>query len=274
MSGDGIAAVRKIAMNITLPAVALTAFARAEYSLQSLWAALWIFLVCCGMLGLGFFLRKALGVREKTAPYLCTGFEGGMLGYALYPMLFGSLSPFAIVSLGNVLFIFTVYRAMLCGARGVGAVLQEAARSPSLLAILLGILLGATGAYRALEPSGGKELLDGVLSFLSAPTSFLILLTVGYDLRLTSVSWAKVLCIAFCRLLICGLMLGFTLLAGRFLMKETMQVGAVLMLFLLPPPFVVSAFNSAPEEQAFISSFISVMTLFTLCLFSLMALWF
>ena len=39
---------------------------------------------------------------------LMTGFEGGMLGFALYPLLYGTRAPFAIVDMGQVFFVFSI----------------------------------------------------------------------------------------------------------------------------------------------------------------------
>ena len=87
LSRDSIEAVKKVAVNITLPAVTLASFAEADYSLKTMLVPAWIFLCCCAALALGALLVRALHIPGKMTAYLCTGFEGGMLGFALYPLL-------------------------------------------------------------------------------------------------------------------------------------------------------------------------------------------
>lgn len=106
-----------------------------------------------------------------------------MLGYALFAILFPGekISAFAMVDLGQVLFVFTVYKIMLAGKSNAGEALKEALSAPTVWAIALGLLFGATGLYHALKPSGISNVLDALTDFVSAPTSVLILLAIGYD---------------------------------------------------------------------------------------------
>lgn len=267
LSPEGMGALRKVAVNITLPAVSLAAYARAEYTPQTLVVTIWIFCCCCAALGMGFGAQRLLKRPGRVFPFLCTGFEGGMLGFALYPMLYGTLSPFALVVMGQVFFVFTVYKILLSGARGVRALLREAAVTPSLWALLAGLVLGAGGLYRAMEPSGLQEVFDAALGFLSAPTSFLILLTVGYDLQPSEIRWRDTGFAVASRLVIMGLLLGATLLLNRTALGGAIEPGAAVLLFLLPPPFVLSAFAGDSEERGFLSGALSVMTCLTILAF-------
>jgi len=269
LTPDGIAALKKVAVNITLPAVSLKTFAQANYSARRLLIPLWIFAVCCIALALGFAARRMLKLRHSLAPYLCTCFESGMLGFSLYPLIYGELSPFAIVAMGQTFFIFTAYKVLLTGARGVRALLHEALASPSLWALFIGLALGASGLYSRMGEF--RQLFDGTLSFISAPTSFLILLTIGYDLKPVEIHWTETLKVVAARLGIMALMLGATLLVNRFLLGGVIEISAAVMLFILPPPYVLPAFSRKPEQAAYLSSSISIMTILTILGFVIMA---
>lgn len=271
LSRDSIEAVKKVAVNITLPAVTLASFAEADYSLKTMLVPAWIFLCCCAALALGALLVRALHIPGKMTAYLCTGFEGGMLGFTLYPLLYGTRAPFAIVDMGQVFFVFSIYKVLLSGAKGKKALLREAAHSPSLWALFLGVLIGATGFYRRMEPSGLQHVLSSLLNFVSAPTSFLILLSVGYDLQPSEISWKQTLSAIGCRLAIMGLLLAATLTLNRYVLDGIMDPSATILLFALPAPFVLPVFANDPDERGYLSSTLSVMTMITILIFCIMA---
>ena len=269
---EGISAMKTFAVNITLPAVMFSAFASAEYSARSLWAPLIIFAVCVLMLLAGMAGCRMLGLRGRLSPYLATGFEAGMLGYALFALLYPSepTASFAMVDLGQVLFVFTLYKALLAGRSGLKGVVREALHAPTVWAIVIGILFGATGLYRALEPSGISSVLDASAAFVAAPTSAVILLTIGYDLGSGRIEWRKTFRLALLRLIIAAIALAVVLLVDRYLLGGLMHSGALLLLFILPPPYVLPVFADVEEERADVSSTLSALTLISLVLFKIL----
>ena len=117
LSRDNIDAMKKLVINITLPFVLLSAFASAEYSLSSLILPAMQYMLCIVALGLGFVILKLFRAKGRLAPYLASGFEAGMLGYSLFALLFPqhSMSGFAILDIGQTLFVFTLYKILISG---------------------------------------------------------------------------------------------------------------------------------------------------------------
>ena len=269
ISREGVSSMKTFAVSITLPAVMFSAFATAQYSARSMMIPLVIFALCVISLVLGFALCRLLGISGRLSPYLSAGFEAGMLGYALFALLFpeeGS-AAFAIIDLGQVLFVFTLYKAMLAGRGGLRGVVLEAAHAPTVWAILAGIAVGASGLYEALEPVGISGVLDAVAGFVAAPTSAVILLTIGYDLLPEEFNVGKILRLAALRIGVSGAALIVALLINRFLLGGIMHAGALVLMFTLPPPYVLPVFADVVEERADISSALSVLTLISLVLF-------
>ena len=274
ISREGISAMKTFAVNITLPAVMLNAFATAQYSRESLVVPLVIFLFCVLMLFAGHALCRAMKIPGRLSPYLATGFEAGMLGYALFALLFPqeSASAFAMVDLGQVLFVFTLYKALLAGQGGLRGVIREAAHAPTVWAIAVGIVLGASGIYGALAPSGLSGVLDAVTGFVSAPTSAVILLTIGYDLVPAEIRWRKTARLAALRLITSGLALAAVLLINRLILGGAMHTGALILMFTLPPPYVLPVFADVQEERTDVSSALSTLTLISLILFIILTI--
>ena len=273
LTREGVAQMKSVAVNIALPAVLFSAFATAEYSRESIAIPLVIFAICCAALALGFLLVKAFRTSGKLTPFLFTGFEAGMLGYGLFALLFKGEpnSSFAIIDLGQVLFVFTVYKMLLCGRGNLKAALHDALVSPVLWAIVAGLLFGATGLYDALKPSGVSGVLDSIAGFIAAPTSVLILISIGYDLIPGEIRWRKTAAIVGLRVLIMGAMLGVALLVNLLLLGGAMHTGALVLMFILPPPYVLPVFADAGDERANISSALSVLTLLSIALFAVMS---
>lgn len=272
-SRSGIDALKKLAVDIALPAVIFPAFASAEYTPERLLIPVVIFFMCVAALGLGFLFRKIFRQKSRLMPYLMTGFEAGMIGYGLFALLFPgeSNSSFALVDLGHVLFVFTLYKGLLLGKGQGRELVRQAFASPVLWAILAGLLFGATGLYKALEPSGISELICNVAGFIAAPTSCLILITIGYDLELRKVSWSKPLTYIGIRALVVCILLSVMLFINRRLLGGVIHEGSLLLMMILPAPFVLPIFADVEEERADIASTLSLMTLFSLILFSVMA---
>lgn len=273
ISRDGVNALKKVAVDIALPAVMFSAFATAEYSFKSVCVPLVMFALCCIALFLGFLLCRRLKIGGRLSPYVAAGFEAGMLGYALFAILFPGekVSSFAMVDLGQVLFVFTVYKISLAGRSNVKDALREALSAPTVWAILLGLFVGATGLYDALKPSGINQVLDSLTDFVSAPTSVLILLAVGYDLSPSQIQWKKIGSLIGLRLGVSALLLGAALLLDSFVLGGMMHPGALLLMFVLPPPYVLPVFADVEDERADVSSALSALTFISIILFAIMA---
>ena len=277
ISREGVNALKGVVVNIALPAVLLNAFATTTYTFMDVVIPLLMFLVCLSAWALGKAAGKLLRMPSRFVPFLTTGFEAGMLGYALFNMLYGTArtAEFARIDLGQVLFVFTVYKLLLgAGDRekaDLRGLLKEMALSPIILAIAVGVLLGATGIYKALVPSGVAGIFDACTSFVAAPTSAIILLTIGYDLVLGDIPWASTVKVVAVRFVIMmALRTAFVLLLNR-LWPGAGLAAAINVMFILPPPFVLPVFADDADQRVYVSSALSVSTLVAIVGFAVLA---
>lgn len=268
----GVETLKKVVINLTLPPVLINAFATASYSGTTLAASLLVFLLCCAGLGVGWVLAKLLRLPGRLPKFMASGFEAGMLGYALFALLYphDSASNFAILDLGQTLFVFTLYKGLLSGKGSGKAVVKDILLSPIIWAIAAGLLLGATGLYQAMVGWGVNGILDALTSFVSAPTGMIILLTVGYDLVLKEIRWRETARYIVLRLVTMAILLAVLLGVNRLLLGGSIHTGAAILMFLLPPPYVLPIFADDPEQRGAISSALSALTLVSLILFAVM----
>ena len=270
LTREGIDALKKVVLNLTLPFVLLNAFATAEYSAAALILPLMMFFICCLALALGFLIIRLTGMKSRLAPFLASGFEAGMLGYALFVLLFPeeSVSQFALPDIGQTLFVFTLYKVLLSGKRDVKAIAKDMATTPILWAVLAGVLIGATGLYGVMQKYHISGILDASTSFLSAPTGMIILLTVGYDLVIRDIPWKKTGGLIAMRLAVMVVCLGVMILLNRTVLSGMLFEGAAVLMVLLPPPYVIPVFADEPSERVQIASALSALTLVTMILFA------
>ena len=278
ISREGVNALKSVVVNIALSAVLLNAFATTRYTPMDVVIPLMMFAVCLAAWALGRVAARLMKLPSRFAPFLTTGFEAGMLGYALFEMLYGSArtAQFARIDLGQVLFVFTLYKVLL-GLSGrekadFGALVKEMAFSPIILAIACGVLLGATGLYQAMVPSGLAGVFDACVNFVAAPTSAIILLAIGYDLVLSDIPWAQTVKVVAARLVIM-LALRFVFLWALGLIWPGAELTqAVNVMFILPPPFVLPVFADDADQRVYVSSALSVSTLAAIVGFGVLAL--
>ena len=272
LTRDGVDTLKKVVVNLTLPAVVFAAFATAEYSLQTIAIPVLVFLLCCLGLVLGRLLARLLRLPGRVTPYLAAGFEAGMLGYALFALLFpqASSARFAILDLGQTLFVFTLYKALLSGGKETKSLWKDIVNTPILWGTFAGLLVGATGLFGWMTRNGSAAVVTSLTDFLSAPTGMMILLAVGYDLDFAQIRWRETARFVVLRLAAMAILFAVLLLVNRTLLHGIIFEGAALLLFILPPPYVLPIFADEPSQRAQISSALSALTVVTLLLFAVM----
>jgi hypothetical protein len=100
----------------------------------------------------------------------------------------------------------------------------------------------------------------------------LILLSIGYDLVLKDVRWAETGKVVAARLLITMPMMGVMIAATSALFGHARPLtGAIMLMFMLPPPFVLPVFADDPDQRAYLSSALSISTLVAIVGFAVLA---
>ena len=273
LTRDGIDALKKVVLNLTLPFVLLNAFATAEYTPTALILPLVMFFVCCLALLIGFLAVKVLKVKGRLVPFFASGFEAGMLGYALFALLFPDvkISSFALPDIGQTLFVFTLYKVLLSGKKDIRSIWHDMATTPILWAVAAGVLIGATGLYSKLQLWGIGGIFDSATSFMSAPTGAIILLTVGYDLVLKDIHWKKTVSLVIIRLCSMAICHAVMIFLNRTVLNGILFEGAAILMCILPPPYVIPVFADEPDERVQVSSALSALTLITIVMFGVLA---
>jgi predicted permease len=275
---EGVGALQALVRTVTLPAVLFGAFYRAGYSVSMLAVVALMFGLSLVGWALGALAGGIIPGASGYLPFLTTGFEAGMMGYALYAMLYGqaAIRSFAVMDLGQVLFVFTAYMALLGAQEGdrrpMGARLAELAKSPTILAIAAGVALGVTGLGDKLYGSALGAPVQAAVDFVAGPTGAVILFVIGYGLDFGGLKWREVALTLGVRVAVTGLMLGVMLLALAALAPgDHLLAGAAVLMFALPPPYVLPIVSKDASARGYITSVLSVSTVLSLMIFAVMA---
>lgn len=275
ISKHGIAGFKSFVFYITLPFVVFKAFYNATYSVDVIVITVAMFLACVIALLMGSVFKRITKSTKSTSRLLITGFESGMLGYALYTLLFGieKVSYFATVDLGQELFIFIIFMTLLLPPdpklSGVKGTLKRMATTPLIIAVFIGIIVGVTGLGNIIYTSAAGESVQYILDFVSAPTSAVILFVVGYELELKNLDFKAVLSVVLTRVVIVGVIcVAFLTVLSAIIEINEYYRWAIILLFILPPPFIIPILLNDEKENAYVSACLSTYTILTLIAFA------
>ena len=247
--------IKKIVSTLALPALLFQAFASLELEMRYLQLIILIFLVCCLMIILGKASARLLKIPSPYFSLMMGGFEMGMLGYALFLSLYGqeNLSRFALLDLGQVIFVFFVLMTLLMreneGTGHPGELLKGFISSPVILAIFTGILVSFL--RKVIPASALTDSLNQFISLLGGLTVPLISLMIGYELsfRRDGIILAlKTVIVRKVLLFVLALMINI-LFIRNYMGMEKIYEYALFTMFLLPPPFVISIYMKQEDRK-------------------------
>ena len=254
----GLMGLKSVISNIALPVVLFNAFFTAKYSLTVAMLFVAVYIGFCLTMAAGFGLRRLAAPYGKFMPFLLSGAEGGMLGYALYGLLTGEQSGFAAVDLGQTVFAYTAFLAVLKSTDG------QTLSARMMLRNILGV--AGLGTFVAGSPVSG--IVFGSISAITAPTSALVLLVVGYELNLKKSLLKPVAITVLSRLILMGILLVMiSMLIFSIVPYDKNLHLALMVLYALPAPFIIPLFSDVGKDGEYISTTLSLHTLCTMLLF-------
>jgi len=271
--------LRKIAVNLALPSVLFISFLQIEMKSTYLVVFVMMAALCIALYVLGVALHRRLDVPHPYFPFLMTGFEYGMLGVSLFGSAYGleNIGYIAVIDLGHELFIWFVFLALLLmtrdGLQSPGQLVGSFFRSPVIVAILAGIALNLLGAEAFLYEQPVTGGIMATLGFLSALTIPLILIIVGYGIRLDRAGVreaALVIAIRLAILIPLALILNAVVIRGLLDLERPFEI-ALFTLLVMPPPFIIPLYmrQDMPEEKRYVNNVLMLYTVFSLAIFSI-----
>lgn len=275
---DGL---KKIITNLTLPLLLLRAFLRLAPDGRNVILALGVF-VSCAIMGIaGTLIARLARFPRRETRLLFQGFEAGMLGYALFSGFHGAerLPAFAALDMGQVIYVFTVLMVQMNvrpegeqGSRNAAVFpFRDIAKSKVLWAIVVGIafsLLAPDFADMLAVRSGFTTTVFDTIGGLTTP---LVCLVIGASLSAGIAFRSDLLrIVAFRAALSLGFGLVFAYVVVPMLGFSEWHSRAALVLFALPPPFVIPVYYK--DNANFVSSVLTLSTIVSVVLVAVLAI--
>ncbi len=275
---DIVEGLRKIVVNVALPAVLFVSFLNVELKPSFLVLAVLIFGLCVALYIFGRFLGPRVQPDHPYFKFLMTGFEYGMLGVSLFGSAYGmaKFGVFAVVDLGHELFIWFAYLPLLLrerdGIQKISGLLRSFLSSPVVIAILLALLFNVLGWQKALETMPVTGAVIATLGFLSNLTIPLILIIVGYGIKFDRQGLGEASQLVIIRLAILlpvAFLLNTFVIRGLFGLGKAYEV-ALFTLLVLPPPFIIPLFMRPEllEEKRYVNNVLTLYTVVSIALFT------
>ena len=271
------AGLKAIVGDILLPVVLFQAFFTADYGKRMLLVFVLVFVGYGAALAAGYVLRRFVKPYGRFMPLLMTSAEGGMLGYALYALLCGAdqTKTYAMVDIGQTVFAYTVFLTALKAAGGEkmtpNFIVKNIVTNKACIGMLSGIVLGVLGVYRAIDGTAAGEIVSSLLSFITAPTSALILIIMGYQLHVSKQLLRPVLTTMGLRLgvlaVVCAAVSGILFAVIPF---DKGLLLALMLQYSLPAPFIIPLFADMGDDAEYVSTTLSLGTVLAVLLFFLL----
>jgi predicted permease len=270
--------LRKVVVNFALPAVIFISFLNIELKPAYFVIFIIAFLLCILLFLLGNLIKRQFGIQYSYFPYLVTGFEYGMLGVSLFGAAYGleRIGYIAVADLGHEIFIWFVFLPLLLikrdGTQNPKEIVKSFLSAPVVIAILTSILFNVLGGRDLLYQLPLTGALMSTFGFLGNLTVPLILIIVGYGIKINRAGLKDALFVVLLRL---GILIPLSVLLNIYLIRGYLQLdplfeSALFTLLILPPPFIVPLYarsNLAVEEKQYINNVLTVHTVISVTLF-------
>lgn len=275
--------LKKIVVNLALPSVLFTTFSQVEFQTSFIWLFVAFFIFCILLLAGGFAAQRIFGLRPYF-PFLMSGFEFGMIGVSLFGSAYGldAIGYIAIADLGHEFFIWFVFAPILLmkrdGSRDMLTVLKMFVTTPVIIAMCSGIALNLLGVGDKLPEAPVMGAAWTAMKFLAGLTIPLILIIVGYGIKIERQGLKDVLLVVGLRTIILvplGLILGKLFIRDLLGLPQAFEAAFFTML-ILPSPFIIPLFmpkslpngQSLENERRFVNNTLTLHTITSVAIFT------
>jgi len=266
-------------LNLGLPAVLFIAFLELELKASYLLISVIIFVLMIVFFLVGELVNRLLRINSPVLAFITTGFAFGLLGIPLFGGVYGleNVGALSIFGIGHEFFAWFVYvtlvKQRLNGEKFSAETIVGFIKAPTIQAIIAGIVMNLLGWRLYFDQIA---LLKGIyltISSLATITTPLILIVIGYGIKLEKKYIRPAIQMLAIRLMI---VLGIGYLAYRFLIGPIVGGGlsvndmAFYTFIILPPPFMIAIFvgeYSTKENTAIVSNAVVLATLSCIILF-------
>lgn len=276
---EGMEAIRKYIVLIALPTTIFHSMAIADINKDTLKILVAMFLVLCVAMAIGFLLRTVIPEPYKPyLPFVTTVFEGGMFAYPLYQNLCGEehFVNVVIVDMAGCVFGFGLFYGILALVDqkqkfSVKLLASTAAKSPTFWGMVAGLLLNATGVMKLFLDTEVSSIYLAVKDLVVAPLTAMILLYVGFSLKMDKSLLSVCLKSIGIRIVTMATLCFTVVKIFHQTVEDTYMLAAFLVYFISTPTFSLPGFVKNKEAAGYFAMTTSVYVVITIIGYAVIA---
>ena len=255
---------------LALPAVLFITFKDMELRKEQMFLSLAFFLLLSLVFALGRLVSRTVKEYGDLVPFMCTGMTFGVLGIPLYAAVYGmeNIGEISIFGVGHEFFVWFVYVTLLKktfnGESFGRKTVRSFFKSPVIIAIFAGVAVNLLGLGGVFERNMLLKGLTLTLESLGGVTTPLILIVVGYGIRLEKAyvrPAAQLVAVRYAVLIPLSYLVKFLIL-DRIAGEVTPLYNMAFFTFMvLSPPYVSAIYIGlySTKENAYVANNVLVM---------------
>ncbi|MDQ0361055.1 AEC family transporter [Breznakia pachnodae] len=274
---------KKVVFNIFFPILIFNILFSSSISSSTIYIVIYVLIAFIIAYIIGLVLRKWTGERfEKLSPFMMMTCEGGSVALPLYTSIVGSAYAVNTVTfdIAGVIIGFIIIPIMVAKMTssevGIKELIIKIFTNSFVLAVLFGILLNILGIYESLRASSLFDTYSNTITTATGSISGLILFTIGYDFKLSTITIKPLLKLTLLRILTSiAIILGFFVLFPELMTSKIYAIG-VIVYFMCPTgfatPLQLIPLYKDDVDESYLSTFLSLYMVVTLLVFAIVTI--
>ena len=215
------------------------------------------------------------------SPYLLTTCEGGNVALPFYTSIVGVAyaSNTVIFDIAGTVIAFIIpvlVAKQTSGNTSTKELLKTIFTNSFVIVVILGLVLNLLGVYNMLSQTAFIDVYTNTIQQATAPIVSLILLIIGYNLKINKDTLGTLLKLVGVRIVFYILVIAGFFVFFPLLMADKIYMMAVLIYFMCPTgfamPMLISLLNKSEEDEDFSAAFISLFMVITLIVYTCVVL--
>jgi len=281
----GMKEIKKLVVNISLPAVLFKAFFIMKFDIKFLKLSLITTCLLVFMYFLGFLIYKLKFISSNMSPFFSSGFAFGLIGIPLFSIMYGeeNLGLFSIIGLGHEFFIWFIYYSLvnmkLYNHKFSISYCKGFFKSPLIISIGLGLFFNQLGVNELINTNYFVKGIFSAITYVGSLATPLILISIGYSSKISlknSKETFKLIIARFICVISTGIIFKIFVINNFFEPTWLLNVSYTT-LFVLPPVYSLTVFLGVAgdtKNEELISNATIIYTLISIILFIITALYF
>ena len=260
-----------IVFNVLFPILIFNVLFTAKIEASAILIVLYVLAAFTLAMILGKFISKFIGKEMGyISPYLLTTCERGNVALPLYTSIVGVAyaSNTVIYDIAGTVIAFIIIPVLVAkktsGNTSTKELLKTIFTNSFVIAVMLGIVLNVLGVYDLLCKSAFIDVYTNTIQQATAPIVSLILLIIGYNLKINKDTIGSLLKLVGVRIIL------------YILMADKIYMMGVVIYFMCPTgfamPMLILPIYKGEEDEDFVAAFISLFMVITLIVYTCVVL--